>query len=291
MKKHLYLVLDTETATIPNILGMGLSPEKKTKIGTALPIIYDLAYQIIDRQGTVYKTVSNIIADCYYDSRLFETAYYKAKRPIYESKILRGEIKVTTWNSAITELWQDAEKVDYASAFNAAFDYKKAICFTNRYFANRSNPWFEKELSAYIENIQTKKKKKSEGKSDFLDPMFNLPNGKSIPIVDIMPMSIKRLLGKRYTKFAYENGLITKSGKFFQTSAEAIYRYIKKDMTFVESHTALEDVKIETEMLLKCLKKGKPEVGLGTFCYRLLPSVAEYEKNIMKGGSNYDYKS
>ena len=46
-----FLVLDCETATIPQVSGIELTPEQKQLIGVTKPIIYDLGYKIIDRSG------------------------------------------------------------------------------------------------------------------------------------------------------------------------------------------------------------------------------------------------
>jgi hypothetical protein len=40
-------------------------------------------------------------------------------------------------------------------------------------------------------------------------------------------------------------------------TAEILFRFISKDNTFVESHTGLEDVMIEKEILAYCFKQHK----------------------------------
>ena len=59
-----------------------------------------------------------------------------------------------------------------------------------------------------------------------------------------------------YKKFCEENGLLTKNGRL-SASAENLYKFITKDTTFVESHTGLEDVLIEKEILAYCFKQHK----------------------------------
>ena len=53
-----------------------------------------------------------------------------------------------------------------------------------------------------------------------------------------------------------ENGYLTKNGQVRKT-AEIIYRYITKDNDFTESHTGLEDVMIEKEILAHCFRQHK----------------------------------
>lgn len=49
----------------------------------------------------------------------------------------------------------------------------------------------------------------------------------------------------------------TKSGKFYSTSAENVYRFEMQMPEFVEAHTAYEDTTIESQILLKILNRKK----------------------------------
>jgi hypothetical protein len=59
-----------------------------------------------------------------------------------------------------------------------------------------------------------------------------------------------------YLRFCEENGYLTSTGKP-RFTAEICYRFISKNNDFVESHTGLEDVEIETEILRYCRKQHK----------------------------------
>ena len=76
-------------------------------------------------------------------------------------------------------------------------------------------------------------------------------------ICDTLKMA-RDVLGKMptYVRFCEENGFTTSTGKP-RFTAEIIYRFITKDVDFVESHTALEDVEIETEILAYCYRQHK----------------------------------
>ena len=50
---------------------------------------------------------------------------------------------------------------------------------------------------------------------------------------------------------------VTKSGRP-QATAEILYRYISGDDDFIESHTGLEDVMIEKEIFVHCMRQHKP---------------------------------
>ena len=59
--------------------------------------------------------------------------------------------------------------------------------------------------------------------------------------------------------FCYENDYLTKKGCRRYT-AEIIYRWLVGDVDFVESHTGLEDVKIE-RMIFEYLMNENPEIN------------------------------
>ena len=54
---------------------------------------------------------------------------------------------------------------------------------------------------------------------------------------------------KKYQNFCYENGYLTKKYKRPRMTAEICYRYLTNNTDFVESHTAMEDVDIESIIL------------------------------------------
>lgn len=58
-----------------------------------------------------------------------------------------------------------------------------------------------------------------------------------------------------YVKFCLANNYLTKRG-YCQCKAETFYRYISKEISFNEEHTALADAIIETEMLIKALQEN-----------------------------------
>lgn len=273
-----FLVLDCETATIPQVSGIELTPEQKQLIGVTKPIIYDLGYKIIDRSGYCYKSVSYVIADCYYDIRLFETAYYANKRPLYEQAIADGTMKVKTWKEAYHELLADMQQVEFIAAYNAAFDFKKAVPFTAYYFRNRNHKWFKGKMADFVSKIAAGDKSAIGNNPNYLNPEFIIREGETVPIVDIMPLVLERVCNTRkYRKWCIDNGELSASGKYFSGRAESVYRYISGNTDFDEDHTALADVEIEAEMLLKCLAKGKPIFEIGCFGARNLGTVKNFK--------------
>jgi hypothetical protein len=61
---------------------------------------------------------------------------------------------------------------------------------------------------------------------------------------------------KSYDKFCKQNNFITSNGRN-RITAEVVYRYINNDTSFVESHTGLEDVMIETQIMTKAFRQHK----------------------------------
>ena len=64
---------------------------------------------------------------------------------------------------------------------------------------------------------------------------------------------------ENYGAFCYDNDYLTKNGCRRYT-AEIIYRWLSGKEEFTESHTGLEDVKIEREIFNFCIEK-MPEIN------------------------------
>jgi hypothetical protein len=64
---------------------------------------------------------------------------------------------------------------------------------------------------------------------------------------------------EQYIAFCEEHSFTTKNGKP-RLTAEILYRFLSNDLDFVESHTGLEDVEIETIIFFACVK-AKPDVN------------------------------
>ena len=60
-----------------------------------------------------------------------------------------------------------------------------------------------------------------------------------------------------YEKWAIENNALSAKTKQLSTTAENLYRFISKNNDFKESHTGLEDVQIEREIIKYCYRQKK----------------------------------
>jgi DNA polymerase III epsilon subunit-like protein len=201
--------------------------DTETTNGLSDPIVYDLGFAIIDKKGNVYETHSLIIREVFYGMKdLMQSAYYANKIPKYKEQIANGERKVVSLFEARKIFSEVCEKynVKVAIAHNARFDYR-STSKTQRYL--------------------TKSKYR-----------FFLPYG--IELWDTMRMANDTICKqKTYRKWCHKNGYLTKNNQVRKT-AEILYRYISGQNDFVESHTGLEDVLIEKEIFVHCLRQHKP---------------------------------
>lgn len=218
-RRHVYgIVLDTETAnTIQDENGLDM-----TNV-----LFYDLGFQLVDSHGRTYgKEFSFVNSDIFtHEAELMQSAYYAKKIPQYRADLASGKrILANTYEirKALVDL---INKYDckFVCAHNARFDYNSL---------NNTQRWTTKSRFRYF-----------------------LPYG--LEWWDTLKMA-RSVMGKMptYQRFCTENGYTTKTGKP-RFTAEICYRFITKDNTFVESHTGLEDVEIETEILRYCHRQHK----------------------------------
>lgn len=278
MKKKFYLVLDTETATLPFANDLCKDAKQKQKIAIAKPLVYDIGWVIVDRSGNVYKKVNYLVQETFFVPSVFNTAYYCEKRPIYMDLLAKGEIGTKTWNNIIDELQNDLSVCDMVTAYNACFDFKKAIPYTERYiyhlYREDYNDW---ERGQKWHCNQLLKGGDDDSKNpDFLTPVFKLRK-KEYPMCDLWSLACEKLINiDKYRNYCLQNELLTASAIYFKTSAETSFQYLMKEYDFIESHTALSDAEIESQILIKALKKGKITPNVSAFPFRELGTTYEY---------------
>lgn len=277
-RRKYYLVLDCETATMP--YAINYQGAQRQKISIAKPLIYDLGWQIIDRQGNVYAKRNFLISEIFSVPSVFNTAYYKEKRPIYLEKLRKGEIDLTDWKTATAILQNDLQYVECVGAYNSMFDFKKAIPFTELYinmlYSPNFNEW-EKMQNNFIDIIA--KERPSKNSKEFDEMHFVFRNQK-YDLFDIWGLACEHLLNNNeYKQMCLDYGWLSPSERYFKTSAETAYRFYKKDFEFIEAHTAINDTEIESELFTEILKatKNKFEMGIIYFPFRILGSVEMFE--------------
>lgn len=280
-KKKYFLTLDTETATLPFAYDNCGTAKQKQKVAIAKPLVYDIGWTISDRQGNITKKENFLVQETFFVPNVFNTAYYKEKRPVYMRMLQEGSIKAKCWNDIVEILLSDLRTCDVAAAYNATFDFKKAIPFTEDYishlYSDNYNEW-EKKQKYSCKAIAWGEEKKGVN-SEFLTPFFEL-RGEVFPIIDLWSIACKKLINiDKYRNYCLENELLTESAQYFKSSAETAFQYLMNKYDFLEAHTALDDAEIETAILAKAAKKGKIESVLEAFPFKELGTTVDYVLN------------
>ena len=280
-RRKYYIVLDCETATLPEAINY--DGEERKNIAIAKPLIYDLGWKVIDAQGRTYARKNYLISEIFSVPAIFDTAYYASKRCIYLEKLEKGEIILTDWKTASTELVEDMDACVAVGAYNSMFDFKKAIPFTDLYISKLYSPDFHDWL-----DYQNKKLPwlavghRSENPNGFDETIFRF-RGKEYPLFDLWGLSCRHILNcDEYKNMCLDNDWQTASGKYFKTSAETAFRFFSETLDFEEAHTAIDDAEIESVLFAEICKRTKKkfEMGIIYFPFRELGTVEDFILNV-----------
>lgn len=217
-KRELYTITDTETANTLSMNGRLDMRDVQT---------YDIAMAIIDRDGNVYDSLRLIIDEVFNDKSLMSSAYYAKKIPEYIKQIEEGTATVVSIYTAKRMIREFLEK----------YNVKKIMAH---------NAWFDQNALKSTVRYQTKSKVR-----------YFLPY--NLEWWDTMKMANDVICTKKsYVKFCEENGYMTKHAiPRPRKTAEILYRYISKNNDFVEQHRGYDDIMIEKEIFVYCLKQHK----------------------------------
>ena len=187
------------------------------------PLAYDVGFAVVNDEGRVFEAYSFVVAEVFLDEELMESAYFKEKIPMYWEDIKAGRRTLAKLSTISRTLAHIMKKYDtnIICAHNARFDYRSTNT-TQRFLTSSKYRYF-------------------------------FPYG--VEIWDTLKMARKAFDNSQYDEFCYNNNYITKNGRKRYT-AEILYRFITDNIDFEESHTGLEDVLIEKEILAECLKRG-----------------------------------
>ena len=280
-RRKYYIVLDCETATLPEAINY--EGEERKNIAIAKPLIYDLGWKVIDAQGRTYARKNYLISEIFSVPAIFDTAYYASKRCIYLEKLEKGEIILTDWKTASAELVEDMDACVAVGAYNSMFDYKKAIPFTDLYISKLYSPDFHDWL-----NYQNKKLPwlavghNNPNPNGFDETIFRF-RGKEYPLCDLWGLSCRHILNcDEYKNMCLDNDWQTASGKYFKTSAETAFRFFSETLDFEEAHTAIDDAEIESLLFAEICKRTKKkfEMGIIYFPFRELGTVEDFVLNV-----------
>jgi len=193
--------------------------------------VFDFAYTIATRRDTILER-SFLVRDILCNPRIMLGAYFDTKwRAMMGGKlfsdyipmIARHEARLFSWREIVETLREDmlTHNVDVFSAYNLKFDMG-AIANTNRLLERPDKvlPFRPDLLCLWEFSCAT---------------LCNTP---------------------MYHRVAHEAGWISDAGNV-RTNAEKVYAYLTQRLDFVESHTALSDAQIETEILQRLLSRKK----------------------------------
>ena len=276
-RRKYYIVLDCETATLS--IANKFTGEAKKRIAIAKPLIYDLGYKVVDALGRTYERKSFLIQEIFCVPAIFNTAHYKDKREIYLERLAKGETQIVSWENAMKELLFDLERTEATGAFNSMFDFKKALPFTEEYISRLYDidyyEWEQKQ-NATCERIAAGEK--MENTKEFDQYNFNF-RGADYPMFCLWGLACEYLINNdEYKQYCIDYGRLSPSLKYFSTNAETVFRYLSNNNDFIESHTAIDDADIETEIFAKVMKKIKKiELGIIYFPFRELGTVERFE--------------
>ena len=219
-RKRYIVVIDTETCN-------GIVTAKGD-LDLKDSLVYDLGIAVIDKRGTIYETYSFIIRDTFFGMRdVMKSAYYADKIPMYRKDIQDGKRKVISFLEAKLILRDIMEKynTNVICAHNALFDYR-ALNTTQRYLTKSAFRYFFPYDAEFWDSLK-------------------------------MARSVMGQM-KGYRYFCERNGFMTRH-KVPQCrfTAEICYKYIINDVDFTESHTGLEDVLIEAQIVAYCFRQHK----------------------------------
>lgn len=193
--------------------------EKDKGVDPKNMLVYDIGYRIIDKKGNCYLERSFVVEEIFFgEYDKMRTSHYVHKLPQYYTDLGNGSrVRKSIWDIRKI-LKSDLEQ------FNC-----KIVSAHNARFDYGS-------LQNTLQYLWNDKK------------VYFFPYG--ITIWDTMKMA-QDTICKNKTYCFY-----TPTGKK-SSSAENLYRYISQDYEFEESHTGLEDTKIESAILVKCLSYHK----------------------------------
>lgn len=216
-RKTYYLVIDTETCPIDRT---------EEKVNPHNMLVYDIGFAVVDRKGKVYETHSLVIDDIFFkEEEKMKSSYYADKRSQYIQDLRNGSRLLVNFYTARNIIKNTIAKYNITKVFgyNMYFDYS-ALNKTMSYLTN------DKYRS-------------------FFAP--------SVIICDILKMTRQTVANTpTYKQFCTDNQYLTKNNRV-RATAEIVKRYIDLNTEFIESHTALEDVLIESQIMAYCFRKHK----------------------------------
>ena len=186
--------------------------------------VYDVGYCIANKKGKIMQERNWLVQETITNSDSMMGAFFAGKTfTRYIPMLDSGTITLKPWLEIIDQMNQDILdfKVNILAAYNLAFD-RRVMAQT------------------HIELGHTGKVLRS-----------------SLKQLDLWRFVCESKLDCRlYKEIAVQQGWTSEAGNI-RTTAEHAYRYLSQDYEFYESHTALDDARIETAIMAFCFAAHK----------------------------------
>ena len=219
-RKKYYLMLDTETCN-------GIK-EDDGSLDLSQSLVYDIGCAIVDKRGRVYDEQSFVIMETFIGMKdVMQSAYYAKKIPMYWEDITLGQRQLVTLHTARTMILEMAERyhAEIVVAHNAGFDHR-ALNTTQRYISKSKYRYFFPKKYDWWDTLK----------------MASDTYGKQ----------------PSYRRYCERHGYMTRHRvPRPRLTAEILHRYLTGNEDFEESHTGLEDVKIEANIFAQCMRQNK----------------------------------
>ena len=181
-------------------------------------LVYDCGFAVIDTRGNIYETYSFVNSDIFNSPELMASAYYASKIPMYLTGLENGSRVMADTYTIRKTMLSVMEKYGITE-----------ICAHNARF----------DVAVLNSTIRYISKSRIR---------YWFPFG--MEVWDSMKMARSTICKNKTYNYYTSNG--RKSA-----TAENLYKYISHNENFIESHTGLEDVLIESIILVKCLSYHK----------------------------------
>lgn len=199
------------------------------------PLVYDFGYIIKDKNFNEIVRRNWLVKEIWETEFLMNSAYYISKKPLYENMVANEEIEVLPLREIIKIWIKDMQqyKVKTVAAYNISFDDRaltKTIGLCGSDLLEKLNKVLDSRNKLCLQNLA-------------VDSIVQLPE---------------------YEQFCLKHDLFTNSGRC-SMKAENVYRYVIQDAEFEESHTALDDAKIEFEIMEYICNNCNGRLNYGIF--------------------------
>lgn len=191
----------------------GFATDKGAKDFGKVSLAYDIAWLVVTPEGVIPRHY--LVREVFQDTRM-STAYYADKLPQYYEALGKGDLELMNFKNIYNLFRADCKehKVKSVWAYNARYD-RDSLNFTLRTLSNGFASFF-------------------------------IPYG--VKWRDIWDYASVITGTKKFVRWCEQNSLISEKGNP-STTADTVGKYLRKDMTYAEEHTALSDCYDELQIL------------------------------------------